>query len=169
MLAHRAHFGGLGADDDVAAVGAFPDHVAVAAKDDTILHVGKQLAIALLMGLFDLAHGLKEESDIVEALLAGVSGHLGVHVGPLVVLAVGGVQKVGAGGGDVAVMQELEPDFGVLLLVVGGLLEEVADLHIALLAGLGGVVLVLGVRLAFAGEGGHEVGLGLGSLEIVHG
>ena len=66
-------------------------------------------------------------------------------------------------------MQELEPDFGVLLLVVGGLLEEVADLHIAFLAGLGGVVLVLGVRLAFAGEGGHEVGLGLGSLEIVHG
>ena len=60
-------------------------------------------------------------------------------------------------------MQELKPDLGVLLLVAGGLLEELGDLDIALLAGCGGVVGVLVAGLGFAGERGEQVGLCAGT------
>ena len=63
-------------------------------------------------------------------------------------------------------LQALEPDFGMLLFVVGGFEEDVPDLLIALLLGLRGVEGVFVARLAFAGKRRHQVGFGTASLEF---
>ena len=153
---------------DVAAVGADPHVLAVAGKDLALLQVLEQLVVALLVLLFDLADRLEQVGDAGEALLAGDLGELGVHLGPLIALAGGGVLEVLGRSGHGAVVQELKPDLGVLLLIAGGLLEELGDLDIALLAGCGGVVGVLVAGLGFAGERGEQVGLCAGTLEIFH-
>ena len=155
MGAHGADLGGLLAHVDVAAVAALPDHVPVPGEHQAALHIGQQLAVAVLVLLLDLGHFLKQEGDVVEALLLGLLGHGGVHVGPLVVLAGGGGLQVLGGGADAA--QQLEPDLGVLLLVGGGLLEDLGDLDIAVLLGLGGEVGVLVAGLGLPGKGGPQV------------
>ena len=119
------------------------------------------------MLLLDLGHALEQLGDVVEALFPGGLGEAGVHVGPLVILAGGGVLQVVQGVAD-AVVEELEPDLGVLLLVVGSLLEDVGDLHVAVLLGLAGVVGVLVPGLGLPGESGHQVGLGLGAFQFWH-
>ena len=63
-------------------------------------------------------------------------------------------------------MQILEPQLGVLGLVLGGLHEDVGDLDVAVLLGLRRVVTILGVRLRLTGERGLEVLLSLRVLEI---
>ena len=66
-------------------------------------------------------------------------------------------------------MEQLEPDFGVFFFVVGGLFKEFADLDVTVFFGLGGVVTVLGVGLAFTGKGGQQVGFGFASFQFRHG
>ena len=116
------------------------------------------------MLLLDGAHHLEQGGDAVEALLTSGLGHLLVHGGPLLVLAGGGRPQVFGGGADAA--QLLEPHLGVLLLIVGGLLEDGGDLLIAVLLGLAGEVGVLVAGLALAGESGPQIGFGLASLEF---
>ena len=118
------------------------------------------------MRLLDGADLGKEESDVVEALFLRLLGELGVHVGPLEVLAVGGVREVHFRRGHFAAMQVLEPDLGMFFLVLGGFLEEVRNLDIAVLAGLSGIIEILGVGLGLTGEGGLEIGLGLCSFQF---
>ena len=160
MVAHRADLGGLLADVDVTAVAALPDHVALAAEHQAAFDVAEQLAVALLVFLFDGRDALELPGDVLKALRPGLLGELPVHVGPLEVLAVGGIVQVGRGGGHLAAVEQLEPHFGVLLLVLRGLLEDRGDLHIAVLLGLGSIVIVLVAGLGFAREGRHQVGLG---------
>ena len=101
------------------------------------------------MLLLDLGNLLKQESDVIEALLTGINGHLSIHVSPLIVLALGSVVQVLHGVANAA--QQLEPDLGMLLLVVGGLLKDLGDLDIAVLLGLGSKIAVLVAGL------GHQV------------
>ncbi len=116
--------------------------------------------VALLcIGIGMLEEGLFRGIEL-NGLLAGLGGELLVHVGPLEVLAVGGVGEVLGGGGHLAAVEQLEPQLGVLLLVLRGLLEDCGDLHIAVLLGLGSVIVVLVARLGFPGERRHQVGLG---------
>ena len=164
MGAHRAHLGGLLAHVDVAAVAALPDHVAIAGEHNAALHIGQQLPVALLMLLLDLGHFLEQEGDVVKALLLGLLGHGGVHIGPLIVLALGGSLQVLSGGADA--VQQLEPNLSVLLLVGGSLLKNLGDLDIAVLLGLGGKVGVLVAGLGLAGKCGPQIGFGLASLQF---
>ena len=150
----------------VAAVAALPDHVAVPGEHQAALHIGQQLAVALLVLLLDLGHFLKQEGDVVEALLLGLLGHGGIHVGPLVVLALSSGLQVLSSGADAT--QQLEPDLGVLFLVGGGLLKDLGDLHIAVLLGLGGEVGVLIAGLGLSGKGGPQVLFGLAALQFRH-
>ena len=166
MVAHGANLRGLGADDDVAAVGALPDAVAVAGEDYALFDVGKELTIALLVLFLDGAYHLELCGNRVEAFLAGFFCHAGIHIGPLEVLAGSGVLQVLYSAGDFAAMQVFEPDLGVFLFIGSGLLEDLGDLHIAVLLGLGGVVGVLVTGLGLAGEGFQEVLFGFGSFEV---
>ena len=165
MVADGADVRSLGADHDVAAVGALPDGVAVTREHQTILNVRQKFSVPLLVLFFDGAHHLELEGDLLEAFLAGFAGHAGVHVGPFKVFTGGGVCKVLFGAGD-AVVEVFEPDFGVLFFVGGGFFEDLGDLDVAVLLGLGSVVGVLVAGLGFASEGFQEVLFGFGSFEI---
>ena len=67
MLAHGAHFGGLQADDDVTAVAALPDGLAVTGEHHAVLDVLEQGQVALLVLLLNGAYLLKQEGDMIEA------------------------------------------------------------------------------------------------------
>ena len=120
------------------------------------------------MLLLNFGNALEQIGDVVKALFPGGLGETGVHVGPLVVLAGGGVLQVVHRVAN-APMEELKPHFGVLFLVVGCLLKDGGNLHIAVLLGLGSVVGVLVPRLGFPGKSGHQIGLGLRALQFWHG
>lgn len=62
MLAHRADFRRALAYHDVAAVGALPDHIAVAGEDEAAFHIGEQLAVTLFVFFFDLADRMAKEA-----------------------------------------------------------------------------------------------------------
>ena len=165
VVTDGADRGSFLADDDVAAVGALPDAVALAGEHDGVLDVLEELAVALLVLFLDLAHHAELGSNLLEALFLRFLGHAGVHVRPLVVLAGSGVGQVLGSRGH-AVVEVLEPYLRVLLLVGRGLLEDLGDLHVAVLLGLGCVVGVLVASHGLAGESLLEVLFGLGSFEV---
>ncbi len=78
----RAHFGRLLADMDMAAVGALPDHIAVAGEHEAVFNVAQQLAIAFFMLFFDLGDAFKQRRNVVKpssrASLAKVA-YMSVH------------------------------------------------------------------------------------------
>ena len=117
MGADGAHNGSLLAHDDVAAVSALPDHVAVSGEYEAALDVGDELSVSLLVLLLDSADFFKEQSDGGEALFSRFLGEVCVHVRPLEVLAVGGVRQIDDSFGDLAVVEELEPDLCVLFFI----------------------------------------------------
>ena len=165
MIAHRADLRGGGPDDQVAAVAALPDLDAALFKDGLGLDVVQQRAVALLVRLLDRGHAAELGGELVEALLLGVLRHALVHVGPLEVLSLGGVQQIRGRVAQLA--QLLEPELGVLFLVLGGLEEERGDLLIALFLRRRGKVGVFVSRLGLARKGLPQVLLGLGTRVFV--
>ena len=136
VVAHRAYLGSLLADDDVAAVGALPHHIAFAREDEAVLDVLQELQVAGFVSLFNLAHQFKQSGNLCEAFLAGGLGHTGVHVGPFKVLACGGILQVGLRVRHVTIVEQLEPNLGVFHFIAGSLLKEVGDLIVAFCASL---------------------------------
>ena len=114
----------------------------------------------------DLAYGLEQVGQFVKALLLGRFGKTCVHIGPLVIFALGGVQQVGSGIGDGVAVQGLEPQLGMFLLIGSRLLKDLGNLHIAVLAGLGSVESVLVAGLALAGKSSHQVLFGFRSFQF---
>ena len=169
MVAGGAHLRSGRAYDDMAAVGALPDGVAVLREHLLVKDVLEKSAVALLVVLLDGAHQFELLRDLVESLLAGLLRHPGVHVGPLEVLSVGRVVEVGDGAGHGAAVEVLEPYLGVLLLVGGGLLEEGGYLYESVLLGLGSVVSVFVAGHGLACERLLEVAFGLRSFQFGHG
>ena len=157
MVADGTDVRGLGADHDVAAVGALPDAVALAGEDEAALDVGEEPAVALFVLLLDLTNHLKLERNLLESFLAGLLGHAGIHVRPLEVLTVRGVRQVLHRGTHLATMKVLVPNLGMFFLVGRRLLEDLGDLDIAILLGLAGEEGILVSRLGFASEGFQEV------------
>ena len=93
---------------DMAAVGALPDGISILGENQPFLHIRQQLAVPLLMLLFDLANRLKQISDMVEAFFLGLLGKLSVHFRPFVVFAHGGIQQIGIGIADAVVQTALK-------------------------------------------------------------
>ena len=102
----------------------------------------------------------------LKALLVRGLGELGVHLGPLVVLAGGGELQVLGGGADLAARHVLIPELGVLLLVIGSLGEEGSYLLVAVLLGLRGIKLIFHAGLGLPGKGVGEILIGLAVLEL---
>ena len=151
---------------DMAAVGTLPDHIAVSGEHQAPLHVGQQLAVTLLMLLLDLGNFGEQECDVVKALLLGLLGHGGVHIGPLVVLALSSGGQVLRSGTDPA--QQLEPDLSMLLLIGGGLLKDLGDLDKTVLLRFGGKIGVLVAGLGLPSKGCPQVLFCLASLQFRH-
>ena len=152
MLADRTYLGSLRTNDNVSAVAANPDGIAVATEDESILDVFQQLAIALLVCLLDGSDSTELVGDLCEAFLLSFLSHVGVHVSPLVVLTLGSSLKVLACALDVATLEILEPQLSVLLLVLSSLLEDSSDLFVAILTCLGCEVSVFVTCLALTSK-----------------
>ena len=166
MVADGADLGSLGANDDMAAVAAFPHLDLALLEDGGRLDVLEQGAVALLVVLLDGADLAELLGELGETLFLGGLGELVVHVGPLEVLAVGrGTQVLGR----VADALELaQPHLCVVLLVGARLTEDLGDLLEALLLCHGREVDVLVRRLRLAGKGRLQVLLGPGALVLTH-
>ena len=119
----------------------------------------QQRAVALLMVLFDRADKTEFLRKLAEALFLGGFGEALVHIRPLVVFALGGVQKILRRIADA--VELLEPELRMLLFVVRGFQEESGDLLIALLLCFAGEKRILVAGFRFPGECGAEVLLGL--------
>ena len=152
------------AEVDVAAVAALPDILVTALKDHTLLQVLQKGQVALLMLLLDLADAVKQESQLLKALLAGGFGHLLIHLGPLFVLTRRRSLQVGSGIADAA--QLFEPQLGMLLLIAGGLLKDGRDLLEALFLGLAGKISILIAGHALSRKRLPQIGLRLASLQL---
>ena len=166
MRADGAHLGSILADDDMAAVGALPDHVAVAGEHKAALNIRQQLAVAVFVLTLDLSHFFKQESQVVKALFLGVLRHLGIHIGPLVILALGGVQQVVGRAGNGVAVQRLEPQLGVLLLIGSGLFKDLCNLNITVFARFGCIERVLVAGLALTGKRGPQIFFGFCSFQF---
>ena len=94
MEADRTDSGGFGADDDVAAVATLPDADTCLAEHLGGLYVAQQGTIALLVVSLDGCNATELLGQLVESLFVGLAGKAVVHVSPLIVLALGGVQQI---------------------------------------------------------------------------
>ena len=121
MVADGADVGSLGSDHEMSAVAALPYLNAALFKYLLTLDIVEQRAVSVLMGLLDGRHAAESRRESREALLLGVLGHMVVHIAPLVVLALGGVEEVLRRVTQAA--QLLEPELGVFLFIVGCLQE----------------------------------------------
>ena len=165
MGADGADLWRFGTDVDVSAIEALPDDDLVALEDDAVVDVGDECEISLFVLFLDRRNAFEHRRDLVKALFARLFGEGRVHVRPLVVFALCGVDQVGLGVADAAV-EQLEPHLCVFLFVVCGLLEDVRDLDVAVLFRLGSVVGVLVARLRLAGKGGHQIFLGFRAFDV---
>ena len=94
VVANRANLGCLRTNDDVSAVAALPDAVAVAREDEAFLDVLQQLAIALFVFTFNLGDTAEFLGNLSESFLVGLASHTVVHIGPLEVLTIGSSLQV---------------------------------------------------------------------------
>ena len=95
------------------------------------------------MSLLNGSHALELLGNLGESFLAGLTGHAGVHVRPLEVLAAGSSFQIRSRVLDGTALQQLEPHLSVLLLVGCRLLEDGSYLYVAVLLGLRSPVAVL--------------------------
>ena len=111
-----------GAHDDMSAVAALPYLDLALGEDGGGLHVLKQGAISLLVLLLYGSHHTELDCKLGEAFGLSSLGEAFVHIRPLEVLAVSGGGEVLCGAAYA--VQLLEPELGVLFLIVGSLEEE---------------------------------------------
>ena len=117
----------------MSAVAALPHLHFALLEDGGRLDVLQQGTIALLVAFLDGSHHTELGSQFLETFLFGSLCETFVHIGPFVVLAVGSMLEVLGGIADAA--EFLEPQLGVLLLVVGSFEEKFGNLLVAFLLG----------------------------------
>ncbi|MPN36270.1 hypothetical protein SDC9_183779 [bioreactor metagenome] len=148
MAADGADLGRFAGHGDVAAVAALPAHGSLAREGVAVLQGFKYFLVAFFVGFFNAGYGLEFLRQLVKAFRAGLAGHAGIHIGPFAVLASSCMLKI---GGNVSkLFQFLEPEFGVLLFLVGGLGEDFGHLFIAGFFSRAGKISILVARHGFA-------------------
>ena len=100
MLTYRADLRGGFPYIDMPAVGALPDDDAGLFEHLAGIHIFEQGTVALLVLLLYFTHLFKKIGDMVKALFLSHLGKLGIHVGPLVVFALGSGLQVLCSGAD---------------------------------------------------------------------
>ena len=118
------------------AVSALPDHITILREHLLVIDVLQELAVTLFMLLFDSGHTLEFLGDLVEALLASLLSHAGIHVGPLKVLTTGGIFKILHRVAHLTAVQQFIPHLGMFLLVGRCFFKDSGNLYIAVFLGL---------------------------------
>ncbi len=116
----------------VSAVGALPDGNGALFEYFPGFHILQQFRYRSSW-CFSISATMRSLGQRRKAFFFGLLGKGLVHIRPLVILAFRGVDQVFGGGA--LPPQQLKPHLGVLLLVVGRLLEDGGDLLVALLFG----------------------------------
>ncbi|MPN64477.1 hypothetical protein SDC9_212252 [bioreactor metagenome] len=119
------------------------------------------------MIFLDFAYAFKKKCDLVEAFFFSLFGKSGIHVCPLIIFAAGSILEIDVRGRH-AVMEQLEPNIGVSFFIAGSLLKNISHFFQTFFFSHGGIVKILGVGLAFAGKGCHQILFRLGSLQLFH-
>src|SRR5574344_2356821 len=119
MLADRANLRSLLSDYNMTAVRALPNHILLTREYYATFHILKKLSVTLFMSLLDSANFLEKECDILETLFLSGLCKSGIHVGPLVILACCSILKISCRARNLTAMEELEPNLGMLLLILG--------------------------------------------------
>ena len=164
MITNGADGGRLLADDQMPAVAALPHGLLALFKNALHLDIIQQGAVPFLVGLLNGGNGAEFAGQLGKALLLGLLGKGRIHISPLVILTLGGVQQVL--GGIAQLTQRLKPHLGVFLLVFGGLGKNFSDLLVAFLLGYTGEIGVFIAGLRFTGKGGQQVLFGLGAFQF---
>ena len=126
MLAYGANLGCSSTDNHVSAVTALPNGYTALLEYCLLLYVVQKCAVSLLVSLLDSSNSAELCSELGKALFLSVLSKAVVHIGPLVVLALGRVEKVLCGITEFT--KCLEPKLCVLLLVLSGLKKDCSDL-----------------------------------------
>ena len=140
MVAHRAHLGSFLSYNYMSAIGALPYGVLIPCEDNSLLDFSKEFPVPFLVSLLYSGHTFEKIGDLVETFLPGGNGEAGIHVGPLKILTVGSIRKIDLSCRNRTPMKEFEPDLSMFLLILGSLLEELADLDIAVFLCPGGIL-----------------------------
>ena len=131
MRADRTYVRSGRADYNVPAVAALPDCIPFPCEHKLSLDIGEKFLVALLVMFLYLGDHLEEGCNLIKAFLTGRLGKRRVHLCPLVVLARRSVSKISFSVRDSTAMKQLEPDLGVLFLVVSRGFEQFPYLDIA--------------------------------------
>ena len=94
VVANGTHLGSFFAVVNVPAIRAFPNDLFSLGKDLAVLDILEKLAVAFLVLALNLADFFEKERDFVEALFSCLLGKGCIHIGPLVMLARGGIGKI---------------------------------------------------------------------------
>ena len=121
MVADGAGLRSLGADNDVAAVTAFPNLDFRFLKYLGGFNVLEQSTVTLLMTFLNCCHTTETCCKFRESLLLGSYGKALIHISPLIILTIGSSGKVLSS--ITYTLKFLEPEFGVLFLIVCCLLK----------------------------------------------
>src|SRR5699024_984781 len=141
MIAGRTNFRSGSSNYNVSAVAAFPDFNFASGEHFRRLRLAEQRAIALFMMLLDGSHKAECRRKFRESLfLCGFCKSV-VHICPLVILTLCGVEQVLGGIADA--VQFFEPHLRMLFLIVRRLQEKCGDLLIALFFCLGSKISIL--------------------------
>ena len=126
----------------------------------------QKFAVAFFVHFFDFAYGFKQVGQFGESFFFGFFGKRGIHVGPFIIFAVGGIEQVFGRSGDVVAVQRFEPQLGVFFFVVGGFFKNFRNLNKPFFFRFGSVVGVFVAGLRFAGKSGHQVFFGFRAFEF---
>ncbi len=152
----------------MATVAADPYGVALAGEYDAFFDILQQTTVALLVVTLDGGDSAEAGGNGSETFLFGFTGHTVIHIGPLVVLSFGGFAEILHRVAYFSAMEELIPQFGVFLLVVGGLFKKSGNLLVAILAGFGSEISVFIAGHRLAGKRILKVTFGFCSFKIFH-
>ena len=168
MCADRTYIRSGRADHYVPAVAALPDGIPFSCENKLPLDIGEKFLVALLVMFLYLGDHLEEGCNLIKAFLTGRLGKRRVHLRPLVVLARRSISKISLSVRDCTAMEKLEPDLGVLFLVVSRGFEQLPYLDIAVFLCLGSIISVLVSSLALTGIRRSQIGLGLRTFKRFH-
>ena len=155
MIANRAFFRSFRALDTVSAVSAFPNNFGRTFKNLTFNQRVEQGIVSFFVAFFDFGNGLKQKSDFGKAFFVSFLSHAVIHIGPFIIFAGSSIFQIGDSVGNLTVMQQLEPQFGMFFFIVCSLFKLVGNDIIAFFLGLGSIIGIFVAGHRFAGKSIH--------------
>ena len=120
MIANGANLRRKLANDDVAAVTAFPNRNVFGDEDHSPFNVFKKFFVAFFMVLLDFGDHAEFGGDFVEAFFVSDLGEVRIHCVPFIAFASSGFFEVVDCGFNLTALKIFEPHFCVFFFVVGG-------------------------------------------------